>query len=108
MVSQRIKFIANIIEDRSDLADIGSDHGYLLFELVNNGFSHKLLGVENKIGPFKSLKKEVSSIIKNKKCTIDCILSDGIKDLTPNYKSVVIAGMGLPLIKKIRLNEASL
>ena len=105
MISERIKKIANLIEDSGDLADIGSDHGYLLFELAKNGFSHKLLGVENKNGPFNALLNEVKNINFAYKCDINAILSDGIKDLTPNFVNVVIAGMGYSLIKKIILSN---
>ena len=105
MISARIKKIANLIEDSGDLADIGSDHGYLLFELAKNGFSHKLLGIENKNGPFNALLNEVKNINFAYKCDINAILSDGIKDLTPNFVNVVIAGMGYSLIKKIILSN---
>ncbi len=96
MIAKRIKEIANVIDpNNKGVFDVGSDHGYLLIILRNKNSSIKLKGVENKIGPFNHLKKNVSSL------NINVALSDGIDDLTDEYSCIVLAGMGYKNIVEI-------
>ena len=96
MIAKRIEEIANIIDlNNKGVFDIGSDHGYLLILLRNKNTSIKLKGVENKVGPFKHLKDNVSSL------NIDVSLSDGIDDLNDEYSCIVLAGMGYKNIVEI-------
>ena len=105
MISERLKQISNFINDDHDVADIGSDHGLLLVLLSNRNFSHEVLGVENKIGPFSNLEKTVNKIAKN---NFKCLLSDGLKDVKGNYKTIVIAGMGYSNLKNILNKDKNL
>lgn len=102
MFSERLIKISNFIEDDHDVADIGSDHGLLLVLLSNKKFKHNVLGVENKEGPFKNLENTVNKINKS---NFKCIFSSGINDVTENYKTIVIAGMGFDTIKGIILEN---
>lgn len=98
MISNRLKAIVSLIKNDNNIADIGSDHGYVLLELRKKGFKSKLLGVENKEHPFLRLKKNImASGIKD----IACSLSNGLDALPNNYKTIVIAGMGFDVIKNI-------
>ncbi len=98
MISKRIKQIKKYIPLNQDVADVGSDHGLLLGLLFDDGFPNKMLGIENKEGPFSNLSKLVKAINAE---NVSCVLSDGINYLPSNYKTVVIAGMGLDTIKAI-------
>ena len=64
MISNRLNQIVNFIKDDHDVADIGSDHGLLLVLLNERNFPNKVLGVENKIGPYKNLERTIKSINK--------------------------------------------
>ena len=102
MISDRLNKISQFIKDDHDVADIGSDHGLLLVLLNNRNFKNNVLGVENKIGPFDNLKKTICSINKPNFC---CDLSNGLENVSPNYQTIVIAGMGFSNIKEIVLND---
>lgn len=102
MISNRLKTIVSLIKSDNNIADIGSDHGYVLLELRKKGFKSKLLGVENKEHPFLRLKNNID-ISKEK--DIKCSLSDGLNAITNEYKTIIIAGMGFDVIKQIISNN---
>lgn len=102
MISKRLNKIASFIKDDHDVSDIGSDHGLLLVLLNQKDFKHNVLGVENKIGPYKNLEKTVLSINKE---NFKSVLGDGLEIVPENYKTIVIAGMGFNNIKNIVLND---
>ena len=80
-------------------ADIGSDHGKLMIALFKSGKIIKGYAIENKKGPYQRLVKALES-----EGLIDKIIplfSDGIEDLPPEVKNIVLAGMGGDLIVKI-------
>lgn len=104
-VSNRIKTIAKLIKKGSNVADIGSDHGYLLIELLNNNIANKVIGIENKLGPFTNLKTNLSNIIEKYPNRCKLYLSSGLKDLSNEYETVVIAGMGFSTIESIILEN---
>ena len=102
MISSRLTKIAELIKDDHDVADIGSDHGLLLILLNNRKFPKKVLGVENKVGPYKNLEKTVLSINNP---NFSSNLSSGLKKVDINYQTIVIAGMGFATIKEIVLDD---
>ena len=59
MLSKRLSIIYSFIDEGSSVVDVGCDHGYLLIELAKNNKSTNLLGVENKLGPFSTLNKNI-------------------------------------------------
>ena len=80
-------------------ADIGSDHGKLMIALFKSGKIIKGYAIENKKGPYQRLVKalEAEGLINK----IVPLFSDGIEDLPPEVKNIVLAGMGGDLIIKI-------
>jgi len=98
MISERLQNIVDLIIEDNNIADIGSDHGYVLVSLRKKGFKSDLLGVENKLAPFKNLE---NGLKENNIIDVNTSLSDGLKDVDSRYKTVVIAGMGFDTIKKI-------
>ena len=80
-------------------ADVGSDHGKLMIALFKSGKITKGYAIENKKGPYQRLVKalEEEGLIDN----IIPLFSDGIEDLPPEVKNIVLAGMGGDLIIKI-------
>ena len=97
--SERIIQIANFIEDGSSCFDVGADHGYLENYLSNYRNIHKILAVENKIGPFSSLKNNTCGL-KN----VECSFSSGLDNYNEQYDTVIMTGMGGKLIINL-LNE---
>lgn len=98
MLSKRLNKIVNFVKNDNGIADIGSDHGYVLFKIREKGFMSRLLGVENKKAPFLRLQQNIK---KYKVTGVDAILSDGLDDMTSEYKTIIIAGMGFDTIKMI-------
>ena len=98
MISKRLNKIVDFIDEGHDVADIGSDHGLVLLLLSKKGFKANVLGVENKPGPYENLSKTVKTINKP---NFQCILGNGLENLTENYKTVILAGMGYSTIKSI-------
>lgn len=80
-------------------ADVGSDHGKLMIALFKSGKITKGYAIENKKGPYQRLVKalEAEGLIDK----IVPLFSDGIEDLPPEVKNIVLAGMGGDLIIKI-------
>ena len=77
---------------KSVVADIGSDHGKLMIALVQSGIVTKGFAVENKEGPFERLRNNLIKYHVDDKITP--LFSDGIKDITRDVTTIVIAGMG--------------
>jgi len=99
MYSKRIEALADFVDEKCNLADVGGDHGYLLILLRERLFSGLLLGIENKKGPFLSLSKNISNCKYSK--SIKLSFSDGLDEITNEYDTVVMAGMGFDNINKI-------
>lgn len=90
-LSKRLKIIHDMVP-KSVVADIGSDHGKLMIALVESGIVSKGYAVENKEGPFERLRNNLIKYHVNDKITP--LFSDGIKDITRDVSTIVIAGMG--------------
>ena len=90
-LSKRLKIIHDMIPN-SVVADIGSDHGKLMIALVESGKVQKGYAIENKEGPFERLRNNLIRYHVNDKITP--LFSDGIKDITRDVATIVIAGMG--------------
>ena len=97
-LSKRLKIIHDMIPE-SVVADIGSDHGKLMIALAQSGKVQKGFAVENKEGPFERLRSNLIRYHVNDKITP--LFSDGVKDITRDVATIVIAGMGGQTIVKI-------
>ncbi len=103
MLSVRLKAIYDLIDKESKVADIGTDHGNLLFELAKNEIISYGIGVENKSGPYNIAKRNLQYFINNEKLQLS--LSDGLNEVPSMVDTVIIAGMGGELIAKIILDN---
>ena len=90
-LSNRLKIIYDMVPE-SVVADIGSDHGKLMIALAQSGKVKKGFAVENKEGPFERLRSNLIRYKVNDRVTP--LFSDGIKDITRDVGTIVIAGMG--------------
>ena len=94
-LSNRLQAIHDMLP-KGVIADIGSDHGKLMIALFKSGKLVKGYAVENKKGPYQRLVKALE-----KEELIDKIIplfSDGLDDIPPEVKHIVLAGMGGDLI----------
>lgn len=94
-LSPRLLYISSFISNDMIIADIGSDHGFLPYYLLENKIIKKAYACDNKIGPFNNLKNTFQNKFENQ---IEINLSDGLKNV-PNYvNTIIMAGMGGDLI----------
>ncbi len=98
MNNQRLNKILNLINIHDCVADIGTDHGYLLIGCMEKGLKF-CQGVENKLGPYLVAEANLNNYIQEGRIKLS--LSDGLKDLDDLIDTVVIAGMGGELISRI-------
>ena len=62
MFSERIKLLARLIPNNSNIADVGCDHGYLIIEADKLNKFNKAIAIDNKIGPLESAKKILTNL----------------------------------------------
>ncbi len=96
----RLSAVASMVRNGSRVADIGTDHGYLLAWLIENGVSPGGIAADINKGPLENARKTViEGGISDK---VSLILSDGLKNVPENScEDIVIAGMGGNLITDI-------
>ena len=88
-IPNRLKVIGSFIHEGAYIADIGADHGLLELFIALNFKDYHILAVENKLGPLSALH-ETAGCLKN----VSISHSDGLNQVTPEYDTVVLAGMG--------------
>ena len=97
-LSSRLLFVTRFIEKDMVIADIGSDHGFLPFYLLENNLITKAYACDNKIGPYNNLKKTFADYFPDK---IELALNDGLNNLPSYVNCVIMTGMGGDLIIKL-------
>ncbi|MBR3816353.1 MAG: SAM-dependent methyltransferase [Clostridia bacterium] len=99
-LDSRLSSVASLVRDGSVVADIGTDHAYLLCYLIQNGISPRGIAADIGKGPLENAKKTVTDF---ELCNeVKLILSDGLRSLPDNCADdIVIAGMGGILISEI-------
>lgn len=99
-ISTRIKTIAKHVPEGAIVADIGTDHGYLLYYLLEQGKITKGIGCDVNKNPLSFAKKNLADYINDNKACLS--LGDGLKAVAGHdFDCIVIAGMGGLLIKDI-------
>lgn len=98
-ISERLITIASFINKDAFVMDVGADHGLLEKYLFENNKIKKMVAVENKEGPYNILKNNLKGY------DVTILYSDGIKDITDDINTIVIAGMGGNLICSILKND---
>lgn len=95
----RIKALSKQTKGIDTLLDIGTDHGYLLIDALKNGYIKKGIAVDINAKPlknaFNNIKKEGLEQL------VDFRLSDGFLNVDLDFDGVLIAGMGMHLVKTI-------
>ena len=93
---KRLKAISDFIYPYRRIADIGSDHGYLIKIAFYNNLIDYAYAIDNKKGPINSCKNNLKEY-KN----VSYFLSDGLDDVDESIDCIIIAGMGGMLIISI-------
>ncbi|WP_010531014.1 tRNA (adenine(22)-N(1))-methyltransferase [Lentibacillus jeotgali] len=99
-LSRRLEKIASFLKQGTMFADIGSDHAYLPCYVCLHDEHARAIAGEVRKGPFERAQETVSRFGLSDR--VDVRFGDGLQILNEReVTSVVIAGMGGPLIKTI-------
>jgi tRNA (adenine22-N1)-methyltransferase len=104
-ISKRLKTVLNLIPNNCEMVfDVGADHGYLTWAIIENKLSKKVVASDISA---PSLQKTID-LVKEKGIGdfVSTIVSDGLNDYPKELTAdvVVIAGMGGNEILKILKN----
>ena len=101
-ISRRLKAVAGFVGKGCVLADVGCDHGYYPHLSAAEGTDSEAIAMDVNEGPLLRAKAHIREWgLEN---YIETRLSDGVQALKRGeVQSVVIAGMGGPLMEKILL-----
>ena len=90
--SKRIKTIAKYINNKSTVADIGTDHGYLPLYLLMNNYDVDIIAADIRKDPLEKAKKNAKQAGVEDR--IRFCLSDGLEGLGVKVDTYIICGMG--------------
>lgn len=99
-ISERLKLVASMISDTGSVADIGTDHGYIpIYMVLERGFG-RTFAMDVNEGPLLRARENIEKYGVSE--YVETRLSDGLSGLLEGEaESIVIAGMGGILIKRI-------
>ena len=99
-LSQRLSSVASMVTAGNCLADVGTDHGYVPIYLYERNIIPHAIAMDVNKGPLERATLHIAE--SGMREAIETRLSDGLAALKPGEaESVVIAGMGGPLIIRI-------
>ena len=99
-LDDRLSKVAGLVRNGKRVADIGTDHGYLVAYLVENGICPEGIAADLRKGPLENARQTV--IQQGLSDKIRLILSDGLMNIPKeSCDDIVIAGMGGNLIAEI-------
>ncbi|MFP4697946.1 MAG: tRNA (adenine(22)-N(1))-methyltransferase [Eubacteriales bacterium] len=104
-LSKRLLAVAEYVEEKIKVADIGTDHAYIPIYLAKYKKAKKIIAMDINKGPLNRAKKNIQ---KHKLDNlIETRLSNGLEQLKPyEVDTIIISGMGGLLINKI-INKSS-
>ncbi len=103
-ISERLKSIANFIDNNSNIIDIGCDHGLLDIYLVQSKENIKIIASDINENALANAIKNIKKY--NLEKTIKTIQSNGLNNIdTKNMDTIIIAGMGAHSIVGILYNN---
>lgn len=99
-LSNRLQAIANFVPKNTIVGDIGTDHGYIPVDLINEGIAKKVIASDISRNSLEKIIQYVK--LEGYKKDIDTRLGDGLDVIKPfEIDTLVIAGMGGLLIREI-------
>jgi tRNA (adenine22-N1)-methyltransferase len=92
--------VLSLLQNCECLADIGSDHGYLVACAVHSGVAGRGIAVELNLSPFEQTRKTIA--VDDLEGRVDVRLGDGLNPLkVDEVDAICIAGMGGKTIRDI-------
>lgn len=102
-ISSRLVKIIEMLPESDTVADIGTDHGYVLIELLKRGKIHRGIASDNKKKPLEKARK--NAVSERMEEHMDFRLGSGFETLNVGEANgAVIAGMGGILIRDLMEN----
>ena len=99
-LSKRLRAIVNFVPKGANVADIGTDHGYIPVWLAQNNIAETLVAADINIGPLDHAKD--TALQYGVSDRIRFALCSGLEfDGSSEYDTIIIAGMGGELIASI-------
>lgn len=99
MLDKRLKLCADMVNGKR-VCDVGTDHAYLIAELLRSGKCETAVAADINESPLASARSNLEKAGVADR--VDIILSDGLKNVPwEGITDIVIAGMGGELIAKI-------
>lgn len=98
-LSKRLFAVTTYLKGDDYIADIGSDHGYLVMYLAEHQLVRGLYASENKLGPFQRLKANI--IEAGLEHHIHIAFKDGLEDLPEKVDTLILTGLGGEVIYSI-------
>ena len=99
MLDKRLKLCADMVKGNC-VCDVGTDHAYLIAELLSSGKCDTAVAADINEGPLSAARANLEKAGVTDR--VDIILSDGLKSVPKEgITDIVIAGMGGELIAKI-------
>lgn len=96
-LSKRLEMVASFVGIHAQIADVGTDHGYIPIVLVEQKLVAKAIAMDIKPGPLERAREHIRQHGLQEK--IETRLSDGVKQLSVGEAdTVIIAGMGGELV----------
>ena len=103
-MSKRIEKLVELFPGARSVADIGCDHGYTSILLAKAGKAEKIIACDIGQAPLECAKKNI--LREGLTDRIECRLGDGLEPIKSfEAESVLISGMGGPLITEILENR---
>lgn len=95
----RIETLSDLTLGIHTLLDIGTDHGYVIIDALNHGYIQKAIACDINPMPLENAKKNIEHA--NYQNHVTFALTDGFKGIKQTFDGVLIAGMGMHLVKDI-------
>lgn len=91
-MNNRLKALAELVEENSTVLDIGCDHAFLDIFLVNKNKGIKAIASDIAEGPLEQAKKNIERVGLADK--IETRLGNGLEPYTNDIDTLIICGMG--------------
>lgn len=98
MLSKRLLTVASLIKPHAKVLDIGTDHAYLPIYLREMNICKSVIASDISRNALEGARKNVE---KFEATGIKLVLSDGLKNITDEYDTLTICGMGTKTIIRI-------
>ena len=105
-LSERLQAVVELVTKGQSVADVGCDHAYISIYMIEQGIAEHVIAMDVNRGPLQRAKENIRKYGMQDK--IETRLSDGIMELkNKEVHTVLIAGMGGPLMQQILLGNPS-